>query len=592
MTVETEMPATATPLWFGPPSRPLFGWIHAPADAKACGAVVLCPPVGRDRSGAHSTLRLLAEELAASGFVAVRFDYDGTGDSAGGERDPRRVESWLDSVVHAADLARRCGDLPVSLVGMRLGALLAALAASRVGNVRNLVLWDPYPSGRAFVRHQVALQRVRLDSPPQTERGVELPGYELDAATVRDLSALTMPDLASAAERVLLLERPGAAGSQDLREACLASGGELGTAEGQDQLLDVEFLHQVIPAATVTAIARWLGQEHGPVSVPLHPAVLRRGGEGTLGARFHEHGGTVHERVVELGPARLFGIESECSPLADAPTIVMLNPGSDWHAGPNRLWVTLARRWAAIGFRCVRFDWSGLGDSPTRPGCERHVVRAPEAFDDLDDVVRSVCEHDANGVVLVGLCSGAYQALEHGLSASPRAIYAVNPILHFRPPEVAAGGRLHPRRRLCRVAGPSVDLYRRLPARGLRQALRGPLWRLLQSLDRRASSGSWVDELIEKGVHVLAIGGVDELRPITEALRLGTVAPAPGTSAGTIQIEVEPGLDHGLMVAAQRHRVCDRLTADLVDNFVALRQGARPVRRAAVPSAPLGLPSA
>ena len=35
----------ATPLWFGPDERPLFGWVHAPNDGMARGAAVLCPPM-------------------------------------------------------------------------------------------------------------------------------------------------------------------------------------------------------------------------------------------------------------------------------------------------------------------------------------------------------------------------------------------------------------------------------------------------------------------------------------------------------------------------------------------------------------------
>src|SRR3984957_6689181 len=85
---------TATPLWFGPDKRPLFGWVHAPTDGMARGAAVLCPPLFLEQDIAYYSFRRLAEELAARGVLAVRFDYDGTGDSAGGAEDPGRVRAW------------------------------------------------------------------------------------------------------------------------------------------------------------------------------------------------------------------------------------------------------------------------------------------------------------------------------------------------------------------------------------------------------------------------------------------------------------------------------------------------------------------
>ena len=54
---------TATPLWFGPADRPLFGWLHVPDDGVVRGGAVLCPPVGYEAICAHRTFRVVAEEL-------------------------------------------------------------------------------------------------------------------------------------------------------------------------------------------------------------------------------------------------------------------------------------------------------------------------------------------------------------------------------------------------------------------------------------------------------------------------------------------------------------------------------------------------
>ena len=100
--------------------------------------------------------------------------------------------------------------------------------------------------------------------------------------------------------------------------------------------------------------------------------------------------------------------------------MIFVNNGFGSHVGPSRLWVVLARRWAAAGLRCVRLDLSGIGDSPSREGLPEHVVYAPAAFDDLFDAVRFLCPDDPTNVVFVGLCSGGYQALEAAVAQRAR----------------------------------------------------------------------------------------------------------------------------------------------------------------------------
>src|ERR1700689_4000049 len=148
---------TSTAVWFGPDERPLFGWLHVPDDGRVRGAVVLCPPLGLEGVCAHRTLRHMAERLAEARIAALRFDYDGTGDSAGRQDDPGRVEAWLTSVRGAVDLVRGAGAPKVVVVGMRVGATLAGCAVARGGGADGVVLWDPCASGRSYLREQQAL---------------------------------------------------------------------------------------------------------------------------------------------------------------------------------------------------------------------------------------------------------------------------------------------------------------------------------------------------------------------------------------------------------------------------------------------------
>ena len=78
----------------------------------------------------------------------------------------------------------------------------------------------------------------------------------------------------------------------------------------------------------------------------------------------------------------MFGIVAE--PVGDVrgPLVVMVNGINEDHVGPARLWVDFSRRWAAQGLRCVRFDFSELGESPWLPGQpERPVFDRSQRFD-------------------------------------------------------------------------------------------------------------------------------------------------------------------------------------------------------------------
>jgi hypothetical protein len=76
--------------YFGPDDRPLFGWLCKPARTRRT-AVVIVPPFGYEAICAARSLRHFAEAAAREQLIALRFDLDGTGDSAGDDLDPDRL---------------------------------------------------------------------------------------------------------------------------------------------------------------------------------------------------------------------------------------------------------------------------------------------------------------------------------------------------------------------------------------------------------------------------------------------------------------------------------------------------------------------
>lgn len=554
----------ATPVWFGSESRPLLGWFNAPTGQRARAAVVICPGVGRDGLQPHYALRLLAEELAGRGFAVLRFDYDGTGDSAGSDSDPDRVEAWLGSIRSALQFVRGCGLDSVVLVGMRLGATLAGTVAAE-GGIEGLVLWDPAPSGRAFLAEQAALTAGHFRGLRRRDDGsVEGPGVTFSPGTVRDLRRV---DLAKTegrlAEHVLVLLRSDRSPGR-LVERLSMPHVEWQEAAGQAELMDVGAEDQKLPLAAIDSIANWVSgispRDDRPIAfpAPAGPAVVGTAPDGTA----------VVETPTFVGPCGLFGILTEPAGGARGPAVIMMSAANEPRSGPCRMWTDLARLWAGAGLRSLRFDMSSVGESPLRsPDQAAFEPRSPAAFDDVLDAARHASPEDPSDVVLVGLCSSAYQALDSAFEVVPLGVVALQPVLSFVPPETAAGLPVDPRRR---VAMPLTPVLQAFSDGGALAALRRRFpdlgWRLRMLVKRSQRPGRWLRRLDRLGVDVLMVCGEWEGR----AVRLGTSRreKAHLRRSGRFRFEYQPDQAHGLVIEEQRLPTMDLVASHVLERFL------------------------
>lgn len=573
----------ATPLWFGPPERALFGWFHAPDSSRARGGVVLCPPLGIEAICTYFSYRVLADRLAEGGLAVVRFDYDGTGDSVGDQTDPGRVAAWQRSVDDAIALLTGSGIRSIGLGGIRMGALLAADAATRTEGVRALALWDPCLSGQSFLREQTAFRLLSLGGDVAGDGSVEAPGLRFSADTVEALSRIDLLKIEDRmADRVLVLEDPDKPRSSRLGKRLGGVNVHWGSAVGQAALLDPP--RQETPWESIDRVATWLatsfdGDEPVEVIVPESRAAIV--GTDTSGE-------PITEQPVGLGPLGLFGMVTQSGTRA-GPSMVFLNEGNTPHIGQSRMWVELARAWAGEGLRCIRVDLSGIGDSGVRPGQEPHVTRAPEAFDDVQDIARAVSPDDPTDVVLIGLCSGAYQALEAAVDFAPRGICMLNPILTFTPPESPADPRRHARQitrpSLVRLSRRPVTLLARRrhpqdPQRWIRSfeianwpaalARRRPgtpevTWRLIRRMFLRYPSASVLERAVRAGVDVLLVAGNDDLMPI--ALGAQPVMTKLAQRKELFNLVVIEGLDHAGLIVEQRRALMNAVTNHVLKRF-------------------------
>jgi len=143
-----------TPFYFVNGNHRLFGILHGTEKPSRGTGYVLCYPFAEERLWAQRVFVKFARELARRGVPALRFDFQGNGDSEGIFEDGD-VETFLSDIDCAMRTLREKvpGITRVGLIGLRLGATLAALAADR-NDVSRLILWDPIIDGNQYM-HEI-----------------------------------------------------------------------------------------------------------------------------------------------------------------------------------------------------------------------------------------------------------------------------------------------------------------------------------------------------------------------------------------------------------------------------------------------------
>ncbi len=427
----------AQPVHFGDEQQPAVGWWHAPSGQRADATrlpVLICPPHGREDECAYRTLRVLAERLAAAGHAVLRLEFPGTGDAAGDSHAADPVAAWTAAICAGLDgLKAQAGAGQLAVVGLRLGALLAAGVAASRDDVAAFVGIAAPASGRAFVREMKAFEAaaVTVGRADASAGLMEVGGHVLNAATRDALSRLGPATLdKSPAPRVLLVDRDDMPSSAPWLSR-LAELGVSADRESQpgfaEMMLDPH--HSEVPQAIVGAAADWLARQPMVATVP--PSELLRRGPVAVSD------GVVEEPVwMTAAGAPIFGILSRSASVATPNRVVlMLNSGAQRRSGPGRLYVLMARRWAASGAAVLRVDLPGLGDSPARAGEGDNVAYPRDIAPQLVDLIRQWRErwpHVACHVV--GVCSGAFHALQLARAqAGLASVVAINPLTFVWP---------------------------------------------------------------------------------------------------------------------------------------------------------------
>ena len=128
----------------------IYGCTYIPSAQKSTG-VVLVSPVGRERLRCYDESANLARDLAGRGYPVLRFDYRGEGESSGEFAEATLTSRREDIATMVQELRHRTDVEEICLVGLRLGAYLAAQAALDLG-IQRMILCDPVCSPAKFAK--------------------------------------------------------------------------------------------------------------------------------------------------------------------------------------------------------------------------------------------------------------------------------------------------------------------------------------------------------------------------------------------------------------------------------------------------------
>jgi exosortase A-associated hydrolase 2 len=196
-----------------------FCILTGPAAAPRRGVVYL-HAFAEEMNKSRRMAALQARRLAAEGCIVLQIDLLGCGDSSG-EFVEARWQAWKRDAEAAVRWIARRYRVPVTIWGLRLGAMLAADVAQNPSlGVDHLLLWQPVSDGgqflTQFLRLRVASEMLasgaattavrELADELRRGRALEIAGYELHADLATQIERLKLEALRPAVKRVDWLE--------------------------------------------------------------------------------------------------------------------------------------------------------------------------------------------------------------------------------------------------------------------------------------------------------------------------------------------------------------------------------------------------
>ena len=399
---------TIEPLFFRAQNGPkLCGvWRLSAPDTTPQRCWIICPPFAEEEKSAHRTLVELADSLVAKGDAVLFFAYRGTGDSEG-EFAEASLTSWCEDILNAYELARsRFPQSAPGLIGLRLGASLAAQVGEQVA-IPNLILIEPVLRGRSFLMQLGARKKLRAmitddeagnpkdqSSKPknQSPEIEDMDGWPLGPAMREELRVLDIsahpPKIGG--EVLVLQVSPREQVSPPLEQFARSLNAQAKVAA----VVMPPFwnrLDHLDSQPLIEAVANFEGQSQ-PTSghADAHAAPLQQSTEGVV-------------TLVNSSGQKLIAIHQQSKTEKPQLQLLFLHGWTGYRTGPHQMLARAAAHFGSREYLGLRFDFAGRGDSE---GDAKLTTLATMA-DDARAMIRYLREQNPSApVVLVGLCSG------------------------------------------------------------------------------------------------------------------------------------------------------------------------------------------
>ncbi len=257
------------PFFFGSADKQLYG-TYQPGEGvtRRKYGVVLCYPLGDEYIRAHRAYRQWAMRLTRLGFPVLRFDYYGTGDSAGDDVNVSLAEWQADIGLAIDELKRRSGVTQICLAGLRLGASLALLAGLKRPDVNAVVLWEPIVNGAAYLdelreAHESKLMYLHSkEGVVKEENKSEFLGFKVSDTFMNDLRGLDLLALQDGFKgKLYIIEGEAKPPVAQLKSKLEGQGSNVVYQQAEGPTIWVEDPDKaLVPNAVLQAMVTWMGE--------------------------------------------------------------------------------------------------------------------------------------------------------------------------------------------------------------------------------------------------------------------------------------------------------------------------------------------
>lgn len=405
------MSAAAHPFMLEGSRGALCAFYTPPQDGVAArGDLLVVPAFAEEMNRCRAMVSRQARLWAAQGVGTLVLDPFGTGDSDGEFVDATWAQ-WRDDLRRGIDWLDSHGGGCRALLGLRLGAVMAAELARGCVGVQRLLLWQPVLSGKThltqFLRVRIAAELNQPDRVKSTDelrrmfaagQAVEVSGYEIGPALAADLDAAAFDASDGPAHlevdwfEVVPDGAPTLAPASQKVVDTLRQGGAVVRAQA---VAGAAFWHvheRVLAPSLLDASVQCVHSWPEPGARPAAPAHARE-----LPAK------PVQPMWLPCAQEQLSACLHHAHTSPERGVVIVVAGGPQYRAGAHRQFVSLARRLAALGHPVLRFDLRGMGDSSGEyVGYEDSAADIRAAIDQLLVLQPSVRE-----VVLVGECESA-----------------------------------------------------------------------------------------------------------------------------------------------------------------------------------------